>query len=173
MELLQEVRDRVAAGKGVSKTFQKDLHRVREACTVDEEQPRKAEDAELCIIEARSQRRRYELIRGWNGAVGRMAGPLIDPGMSHPEYLRNQYMGSIGAASAWEDRAWYALRDRLRACGVRVSEQATSAGLTALADTLRTAALHITEKDLTAWLNMVRKHLADGASHPQASGLWQ
>src|SRR5260370_19394143 len=166
MELLQEVRDRVAAGKGVSKTFQKDLHRVSEACTVDEEQPRKAEDAELCIIEARSQRRRYELIRGWNGAVGRIAGPLIDPGMSHPEYLLNQYMGSIGAASAWEDRAWYALRDRLRACGVLVSEQATSPGLTALADPLSKAWLHIPGIDFTSLVNLVRKPLAARESRP-------
>lgn len=173
IDQLQQLRDRLAAGKGVSKTFQKELYRVREACEVDEEPPRRAEDVELCIIEARSRRRRYELIRGWNGAVTRIAGPLIDPGTSHPEYLLNQYMGGIGAAFAWEDRAWYALRDRLRNSGVRVSEQVTSASLTALTDTLRTAALHITEKDLTARLNMVRRHLADGASHPQASGLWR
>jgi very-short-patch-repair endonuclease len=173
IEQLRQLRDRLAAGKGVSKTFQKDLHRVREACMVDEEPPRRAEDAELCIIEACSRRRRYELIRGWNGAVGRIAGPLIDPGTSHPEYLLHQYMGGIGAAFAWEDRAWNVLRDRLRACGVRVSEQATSASLSALADTLRTASLHITEKDLTARLDVVRKDLADGASHPEASGLWR
>ena len=173
IEQLQQLRDRLAAGKGVSKTFQKDLHRVREACAVDEEPPRRAEDAELCIIEARSRRRRHELILGWNGAIGRIGGPLIDPSTTHPEYLLNQYMGGIGAAFAWEDRAWYTLRDRLRACGVRVSEQATSAGLAALAETLRTTALHITEKDLTTRLNIVRKHLADGASHPQACGLWR
>ena len=173
IEQLQHLRDRLAAGKGVSKAFQKDLYRVREACAVDEEPPRRAEDAELCIIEACCRRRRYELVLGWNGAVGRIAGPLINPGTSHPEYLLNQYLDGLGAAFAWEDKEWYALRDRLRACGVRVSEQATSASLAALAETLRTAGLHITEKDLTARLNMVRKHLADGASHPQASGLWR
>jgi hypothetical protein len=173
IEQLAQLRDRVAAGKGVSKTFQKDLHRVREACTVDEEPPRRPEDVELCIIEARSRRRRYELIRGWNGAVSRIGGPLIDPGTSHPEYLLHQYMGGIGAAFAWEDRAWYALRDRLRASGVRVPDQVTSGSLTALAEVLRTAALHVTEKDLTARLDMIRRHLADGASRPQASGLWR
>ena len=87
----------------MSKTFQKDLYRVREACRVDEEPPRRAEDAELCILEARSRRRRYELIRRWNDAVGRVGGPLLDPAASHPEYLLNQYMQSIGAAFAWED----------------------------------------------------------------------
>ena len=173
IDQLERLRDRLAAGKGVSKTFQKDLHRIREACTVDEEPPRRAEDAELCIIEARSRRRRYEIIQRWNNAVGRITGPLIDPGTSHPEYLLDQYMGGIGAAFAWEDGAWYALRERLQASGVRVSEQVSSTSLAALADTLRTAALHITEKRLTAGLDMVRKHLADGASHPQASGLWR
>ena len=57
--------------------------------------------------------------------------------------------------------------------GVRVPEQPTSADLTALADTLRTAALYVTEKRLTARLDAVRKYLADGASQPQASGLWR
>ena len=140
---------------------------------MDEESPRRAEDAELCIIEARCRRRRYELILGWNEAVGRIAGPSIDQGTSHPEYLLNQYIDGLGAALAWEDREWHDLRDRLRACGVRVSEHATSASLAALAETLRTATLHIKEKDLTARLNTVRKHLADGASYPQASGLWR
>ena len=79
IEQLQQLRDRLAAGKGVSKTFQKDLHRVREACTVDDEPLRRVEDAELCIAEARSRRRSSELIRGWNNAVGRIYGPLIDP----------------------------------------------------------------------------------------------
>jgi very-short-patch-repair endonuclease len=173
IEHLQQLRDRLTAGKGVSKTFQKDLYRIREACAVDEEPPRRAEDAELCIIEARCRRRRYELILGWNEAVGRIAGPRIDPGASHPEYLLSQYMGGLGAAFAWEDGEWHALRDRLRACGVRVPEQATSASLAALAETLRTATLHIKEKDLAARLNTVRKHLAAGSSHPQASGLWR
>ena len=100
-----------------------------------------------CALSRHAPRRRqYQLILGWNGAVGRIAGPLIDPSTSHPEYLLDQYMGGIGAAFAWEDRAWHTLRDRLRDCGVRVSEQATSASLTALADTLRTAALHIQKK---------------------------
>jgi very-short-patch-repair endonuclease len=173
LEQLVQLRDRLADGKGVSKTFQKDLFRVREACAVDEEPPRRAEDAELCIIEARSRRRRYELIRGWNGAADRIAGPLIDPSTGHPEYLVHQYMESIGTAFAWEDRAWYALRDRLRASGVRVPEHVTSADLSALAGMLRTAALHIRGKDLTSWLDMVRNYLADSASRPQASGLWQ
>jgi AAA domain len=172
IEQLQELRDRLAAGKGVSKTFHKDIYRVREACRVDEEQPRRAEDAELCILEARSRRRRYELVRRWNDTVGRVGGPLLDPGTSHPEYILNQYLESLGAALAWEDSAWCVLRDRLQACGVRVPREATSASLAALADTLRIAALHVREKDLNAQLNRVRQYLADGAAQPQASLFW-
>ena len=173
IEQLQQLHARLAAGKGVSKTFQKDLYRVREACAVDEEPPRRAEDAELCVTEALGRRRRHELILGWNEAAGRIAGPLIDSATGRPEYLLNQYLGDLEAAFAWEDRDWHGLADRLRACGVRVFEQATSASLAALAETLRTAALHSAEKDLTARLSRVRKQLVDGASHPQASGLWR
>ena len=172
IEQLQELRDRLAAGKGVSKTFHKDLYRVREACRVDEEPPRRPEDAELCILEARSRRRRYELVRRWNDAVGRVGGPLLDPAASHPEYLLNQYLQSISAAFAWEDSTWHALCDRLQACGVRVPREATSASLAALADTLRTAALHVREKDLTSGLDRIRQHLAHGAVQPQASVFW-
>ncbi len=172
IEQLRELRDRLAAGKGVSKTFQKDLYRVREACRVDEEPPRRAEDAELCILEARSRRRRYELGRRWNDAVGRVGGPLLDPGTNHPEYLLSQYMETIGEAFAWEESTWYTLRDRLQTCGVRVPHAATSGALGALADTLRTAALHGRERELTSWLDRVRKYLADGAAQPQASVFW-
>ena len=172
IEQLEELRDRLAAGKGVSKTFHKDLYRLREGCRVDEEPPRRAEDAELCILEARCRRRRYELIRRWNDAVGRVGGPLLDPSTSHPEYLLNQYIENVGAAFAWEDSTWYTLRDRLQACGVRVPHEATSASLASLADTLRTAALHAREKDLSAWLDRVRRYLADGAAQPQASVFW-
>ncbi len=173
IDQLQQLHDRLATGKGVSKTFQKDLYRVREACAVDEEPPRTAADAELCVTEARCRRRRYELILGWNEVAGRIDGPLIDPATSRPEYLLSQDLDDLDAAFAWEDRQWHVLGDRLRACGVRVAEHVTSANLAALAQTLRTAALHSAEKDLTARLTRVRQQLADGASHPQASGLWR
>ena len=139
---------------------------------MDEEPPRRAEDAELCIIEARSRRRRYELIRRWNNAVGRDRRPAARPGHQPPGILLNQYLESIGAAFAWEDSTWYELRERLQACGVRVPHEAASASLAALADTLRTAALHVREKDLAAWLDRVRRHLAGGAAEPQASVFW-
>jgi very-short-patch-repair endonuclease len=173
IEQLHQLHDRLSAGKGVSRTFQKDLHRLREACSVDDEPPRRAEDAELCIMEARSRRRRSELVRGWNDAVSRISGPLIDPANRHPEYLLHQYMGGVTAAFAWEDRAWHSLQERLRISGVRVPDQATSVILTRLAETLRTAALHIREKNLAGLLNATRNYLVDNASLPQASGLWQ
>ncbi len=173
IEALERLRDRLEAGRGVSKTFHKDLYQVREACLVDEEPPRSAEDAELCIIEARSRRRRYELIHRWNDAVSRIAGPLIDPGSSHPEFVLDEHMRAIGDAFAWEDGAWASLRDRLRVSGVRVQEQPTSANLAAVADVLRTASLHVTEKEMAARLDAFGKYLADGASQPHASDLWR
>jgi very-short-patch-repair endonuclease len=172
IERLQELRDRLAAGKGVSKTFQKDLFRLREACRVDEEPPRRPEDVELCILEARSRRRRFELFHRWNAAVGRVGGPPLDPNASHPEYQLSQYLHSMDAAFAWEDHAWHTLCDRLQACGVRVPREATSASLAALAETLRTAALHVREKELTELLDRLRQRLADGSAQPHASMFW-
>jgi very-short-patch-repair endonuclease len=171
IEQLSQLRDRLSAQKGVSKTFQKELYRLREACSVDEGPLRRAEDADLCIIEARSRRKRAELIRGWNDAVGRISGPLIDPTNRHPEYQLHQYMGGVSAAFAWEDRAWHALRDRLRTAGIRVPDQVTSAALARLAEMLRTAALHVRERSLAELLSATREYLVRSASHPDASDL--
>lgn len=173
IEQLIQVRDRLAAGKGVSRTFHRDLHRARESCQVDFEPPRTAGEVELCIIEARSRRRRYELIRRWNDAVGRVGGPTLDPATSQPEYLLADYAGSVDDAFSWEDGEWVALRTRLQSAGVRVPLPPASGELAALADTLRTAALHVREKELAARLAAVREYLADGASQPLASDLWR
>ena len=78
----------------------------------------------------------------------------------------------LRAAFSWENGEWRALRDRLRSAGVRARRGPASAELAALADTLRVAALHVPEKELTARLDAVAKHLADGAAQPQASFLW-
>lgn len=173
IEQLRQVRDRLAAGKGVSKTFHRELYRVRESCQVDSESPRTAEEVELCISEARSRRLRYELIRRWNDAVGRVGGPTLDAATSHPEYLLADLADSIGDAFSWEDREWVALRNRLQSAGVRVPTLPASGELAALADTLRTAALHVREKELATQLSAVRKFLADGAAEPLASHLWR
>lgn len=169
---LTEIRDRLAAGKGISKAFHRDLYRVREACQVDDEPPRTADDVEMCIVEARSRRRRQELTRRWNDAVGRISGPPISRGSSYPEYVLSEYLDGLTAAFSWESGEWHALRERLLAAGVRSAEIPQSAELAELADTLRVAALHVREKELAARLDAVAKNLDDGVSQPQASPLW-
>ena len=150
---LTEIRDRLAAGKGINKTFQRDLYRVRQACQVDDEPPRTADDVDLCIIEARTRRRRQELTRRWNDAVGRIGGPPLSPGTGQPEYLLSEHVDALKAALSWEDGEWRALRDRLQSAGVRAPVIPTSAELAALANTLQVAALHVREKELAAWLD--------------------
>jgi very-short-patch-repair endonuclease len=173
IEQLIQLRDRLAAGKGVSKAFQRDLHRVREACRVDEEPPRTAGDVELCLAEARSRRRRYELIHRWNDAIGRVGGPPLDPATSHPEYLLADLADALADAMSWEEGSWDRLQRSLRSSGVRAPILPKSEELAVLADTLRTAALHVREKALNARLDAVRKHLADGAFLPTSSHLWR
>lgn len=171
-ELLERLRDRLASGRGVSKTFQKDLYRVREECSVDEEPPRTPEDVGLCLAEARSRRRRYELIRRWNDAVGRIGGPQLEPATAFPEYAISQHVEAIYAAFQWEDGTWDGLRARLRSDGLRVPENPTSADLAGLGRTLDTATYYERQKILTGRLDGLRKYLADGVAQPHASGLW-
>jgi very-short-patch-repair endonuclease len=89
-----------------------------------------------------------------------------------PEYQLAGHVDSLRAAFSWEDGEWEALRERLHVAGVGTGDVPRSAALSALADTLRVAALHVTEKELTARLDTVAKHLADGAAQPRASYLW-
>jgi hypothetical protein len=142
---------------------------VREACQLDEEPPRTADDVGLCLMEACTRRRRQELTRRWNDAVGRIGGPPLTPGTSQPEYLLSEHVDGLEAALSWEDGEWRVLRDRLHTAGVRTAEIPTSSELAALADTLRVAALHVREKELVTWSDAVAKYLADGAAQPQAS----
>jgi len=170
---LEQIRGRLAAGKGVSKSFHRDLYRIREACQVDEEPPRNADDVDLCIMEARSRRRRYELIRRWNDAISRIGGPLLDPATAYPEYELTEHVEGLGGAFGWEEGEWYSLRDRLHASGVRAPSIPASGDLAVLAGTLRTAALHVREKELSGRLDALRKYLADGMAQPRASYLWR
>lgn len=169
---LAEIRARLAQGRGVSKLLHRDLYRVRESCQVDEEPPRSAQDMDLCLAEARSRRRRQELIRRWNDTVGRVSGPVIATATDTPEYQLAGHADDLRAAFSWEDGEWESLRDRLHLAGVATEEVPSAVALAALAGTLRVAALHVTEKELTARLNAVAKQLADGAAQPRASYLW-
>ena len=169
---LTEIRGRLAQGKGLNKLFHSELYKLRQACLVDEEPPRSAEDAELCLIEARSRRSRLTLVRRWNDAVGRVGGPQLATETTSPEYQLQTLVDGLRAAFTWEDGEWDTLRERLIAAGVAAVAVPTSAELAALADTLRVAALHVTEKELTGRLDAVAKYLADGASQPRTSNLW-
>ena len=169
---LTEIRDRLAQGRGVSKTFHRDLYRVREACRVDDEPPRTADDTELCLLEARSRRRRQELFRRWNDTVSRVGGPVLAAVTGSPEYELAGPVASLRAALSWEDGEWRTLRGRLVTSGVRADEVTTSATLAALAETLRVAALHVSEKQLAARLDGLGRQLASGAAQPGASPLW-
>ena len=173
IDQLHRVRDQLASGRGISKTFQKKLYQAKDSCRVDFEPPRTAADVDLCLAQASILRLRYELIRRWNDAVGRVSGPLVDPATSHPEYELAGYVDALSDAFSWETGACGTLLARLRSAGVRVPAYPGAAELAALADTLRIAALHLQEKDLRDQVDAVRESLAQGAAQPQASDLWR
>lgn len=173
IEQLGQLRDRLAAGRGVNKFLHKDLVRIRAACQVDEEPPRSADDVELCLLQARTRRRRQELIRRWNDAISRVGGPPLSEETPYPEYELGDRVDGLRGAFDWEEGAWDTLRERLSACGVRSPRVPSSGDLTELAGTLRVAALHVREKELSGRLDAVRAYLADGKAQPRASYLWR
>src|SRR5581483_1268600 len=132
-DLLGELRDRMASGKGVSKMFTRDLYRLRESCTVDEEPPRIADDVELCITEARIRRRRYELVVRWNDEVARVGGPTIAADDTHPEFVLDRSVAAVADALDWEHDAWPRLREVLGNAGARTPERPTASDLRSIA----------------------------------------
>src|SRR5262249_51045290 len=159
IEQLGQIRDRLAARKGVSKTLPREPYPTPETWRVDEEPPRHAEDAELCIMEARSRRRRYELTRRWNDAIGRVGGPLVDSAAPFPEYELAEGVNRLGGAFGWEEGGWDDLRERLRAAGTRGPAVPPSGDLAGLAGRVRVGAIPRRGEGLASRLGLVPGHL--------------
>jgi very-short-patch-repair endonuclease len=172
IDQLHELRDRFAAGKGVGRVVHRDLSRVREGCRVDGEPPRTAADVELCLTEAQSRRRRYELVNRWNDAVGRIGGPTVTADEPTPEYALDRHVASVAAALEWENGACDALQDRLTAAGFRAPEHPSSGSLRALAAAVRVAGDHFRAEELADWLAAVRNTLERGCHVPNAGAAW-
>lgn len=173
LEALEVLRQRLADNRGVSKLRQRDLYRLREELRVDEEEPRTAADVELCITEARSRRRRYELVNRWNTEVGRIEGPLIEDAAAHPEYELESLTRSIDDALAWEDGSWSDLCEQLVANGITVPGHPSAEELAATAATLRVASNHFRRRELEEQLRLVRRLLVEGAADNNASVHWK
>ncbi len=169
---LEELKERFAAGKGLSKIIHRELVKVRDSCLVDEEPPRVARDVELCLIEARCRRRRYELFHRWNDAVARAGGPQLDPSTQYPEFGLDEHVRSIFDACEWEEGGWEDLAERLRSAGLRPPTLPSADELTALTATLRSASLYFKEDELVERLDALAKTLRAGAAQSNASHAW-
>ena len=172
---LERLRDRLAAGKGVSKTFQKDLYQVREACTVDEEPPRSA------------GRRRAVRHRGALPAPPLRTHPPVERrrrpdrrAADRPGHTATRNISSISTCTAsatpspGKTAPGRILRERLRAAGVQ-RPRAARLRPTWPRWRRRSGPPRCTSRrrNWHARLDVVRKYLADGASQPHASGLWR
>jgi very-short-patch-repair endonuclease len=169
---LHELRDRLAAGKPVSRIFQRDLAALQSACEVDGELPRTAEDVELLLVLARLGRLRYELVNRWNDAVGRIGGTLLDRASMHPESEIVGHLGRMEAALAWENGEWDGLRERLQAAAIRSPERPDVHALRDLVTILRIAQTRFDERDRTRRLNDLWAYLRAGEGTTDASPLW-
>lgn len=169
---LDALRDRLAAGKGVNRLTQRDLARVRDGCTVDQELPRTSADVDLCITQAKSLRRRYELANRWNDAVGRLGGPQLTADDTSVEYALDGHVSALADALDWEDGSWDSIREQLVSAGVRTGQEPASAGLHATAAALDVTADHFREQAVAAQLSDVREAVVSGSQHPEPATVW-
>lgn len=169
---LEILRDRYAAGKGVSRLRHRDLLQVRESSTVDEEPPRSAEDVDLLLVSARMARRRFEIVQRWNSETARLGGPIIPTDLAYPEDELDVQVSTIDGAILWENQRWAQLSERITEAGLTVEQRPTSQYLRQLAEIVDVATDRFVEQDLEAWLAQVCGYLDDQAARPDASRLW-
>lgn len=169
---LEQLRDRFAEGKGVSRLRHRDLYQLCQSCTVDQEAPSTAADVSLLLATARAARRRWELVQRWNQEVGRVGGPPLDLAAAYPEDVLDRALGEIESALTWEFETWPRLWERLNDAGLAPPTRVSLLSLEAIATQVRGATDRFEERDLADWLGGLTSYVKSGAAHPDASDLW-
>ncbi|MGQ0744525.1 MAG: hypothetical protein ACT4OS_09365 [Acidimicrobiales bacterium] len=170
IEEMEALRDRLAAGKGVSKMLQREMHALHQRCEVDGEPPRSAADMELCLTEARTRRREYEFETRWSQTVGRVLGPRLDPG-THIALIGSQVRG-LQEAVEWAAVGWPNLRGLLLNAGITPPLSPSPLDLHRLEGALAGALSHFKERTLDAELAGIRSQLVVGQTSHAPSALW-
>jgi very-short-patch-repair endonuclease len=169
---LEQLRERFADGKGVSRLRHRDLYQLCQSCAVDQEAPSTAADASLLLAAARAARRRWELVQRWNQEVGRVGGPPLDLAAAYPEDVLDRALSDVESALTWEFETWPRLWERLNDAGLAPPTRVSQRSLEAIATQVRGAADRFEEGDLADWLDRLTSYVKSGAAHPEASDLW-
>jgi very-short-patch-repair endonuclease len=107
---LAEMRQRFAAGKGLSRLLQPGLAKLADDARVDAEPLRTAEDVDLVAAWVRREQARHRLGGHWSEWIGRLAIPAP---AGDPEVWAGGLLAEAGRSLDWDLRHWPALSARL------------------------------------------------------------
>lgn len=112
---LAEVRQRFAAGRGLSRLLQAALFRLADEIRVDGEPLRTAEDVDVVAAWVRRQQTRARLGAHWAEWIGRLDIPAPGQGRGDPEIWAGALLADAGQSLDWDVRHWPQLAARLAA----------------------------------------------------------
>ncbi|GAA2676475.1 AAA domain-containing protein [Actinoplanes palleronii] len=169
---LAELRQRFAAGKGVSRVFQSGLARLAAECLVDGEPLRTADDVVLVIAYVTRVQVRSQLAGRWTDWAQWLHIPA-DQFTGFPELWASGLIEQARIAVRWDHDEWPALYDELRLVLPQLEPRAESAVLAQAAELLGRVAVLFEHDHLTETDQRIVAYLQDGMSQPDASDLWR
>ncbi|MFI2712101.1 AAA domain-containing protein [Micromonospora sp. NPDC018662] len=171
MAQLGELRQRFAAGKGVSKLFQGTLAKLAAECRIDGEGLRSADDVDVVLAYLNLRRLRQELDTRW--AYWR--GPLQLPPVAgdQPELWVGGLLTDAATALDWDRRGWPSLHATVRRLVPRVEQTVDVRRLAALTELVARSATVFEHDRLAAEERGLDAALQTGMSTDDASELWR
>ncbi|MGC3859893.1 AAA domain-containing protein [Micromonospora chersina] len=167
---LGEMRQRFAAGKGVSKLFQGTLAKLAADCRIDGEILRTTQDVDVVLAYVNRLRLRQEVATRWTEWGSRLNLPEET---GEPELWAGRLLTDAATALDWDRRRWPTLHATIRRLVPRVEPAVDVRRLTALTDTVaRCTAVFEYDRLVTDEQNLGAL-LQHGMSNAEASELWR
>ncbi|MET8310928.1 AAA domain-containing protein [Micromonospora sp. NPDC005173] len=168
---LGELRQRFAAGKGVSRVFQGTLAKLAADCRIDGEILRTTDDVDIVVAYVGRQRLRQELTTRWQEWTQPLE--LTIPAAANPETWAGRLLAEAGSALDWDRRRWPALHATLRGLLPTIATTVDTQRLTTIMDLVTRCATVFTNDRLVAAEREVAAALQAGMSGTDASELWR
>ncbi|GGR73265.1 hypothetical protein GCM10010169_16600 [Micromonospora fulviviridis] len=167
---LGELRQRFAAGKGVSKLFQGTLAKLAADCRIDGEILRTTQDVDVVLAYVNRLRLRQEVATRWTEWGNRLNLPQET---GEPELWAGRLLTDAATALDWDRRRWPTLHATIRRLVPRGEPAVDVRRLTALTDTVaRCTAVFEYDRLVTDEQNLGAL-LQHGMSNAEASELWR
>jgi arginase family enzyme/very-short-patch-repair endonuclease len=164
---LAEMRQRFAAGRGLSRLLQAALVRLADEIHVDGEPLRTADDVDVVTAWVRRRQTRARLGAHWSEWINRLQVPA--PEHPDPEVWAGALLADARQSLDWDVRHWPQLATRLATCVPQVELDLDPAALSRVADLLAAAPAVFDLDELTAAEQAARRRLA---AWPRLAQAW-